>query len=160
MSSNNHLIKVGDIKIDDRMSEETKTFMLGFLSVCKPSDFLKQPVQSIRNIDEENETRLIQTLKFENLPNKYTQIFIKNPTDGYEIPLWVFSPSDAAKNAPIVIFFHGGGWSLGSPKSYYHLVSSLASKSKSIWISVDYRLAPEFKHRVQVNNISLRKVYF
>ena len=46
---------------------------------------------------------------------------------------------------PVVVFFHGGGWMLGDIDSYHGLVASLAVLSQSVFISVDYRLAPEHK---------------
>jgi len=45
---------------------------------------------------------------------------------------------------PILIFFHGGGWSMFSSqtRAYHHLCTKFAS-SGFIVLSVDYRLAPE-----------------
>ncbi len=44
---------------------------------------------------------------------------------------------------PVVVFFHGGGWMLGDLDSYHGLTASLSVLSQSVFISVDYRLAPE-----------------
>lgn len=44
---------------------------------------------------------------------------------------------------PIVIYFHGGGWALGSLGTYDSVCRELTRKIPAIVISVDYRLAPE-----------------
>lgn len=44
---------------------------------------------------------------------------------------------------PLVIFLHGGGWVSGKFVSHDWLASSLARQSKSIVISLAYRLAPD-----------------
>lgn len=48
---------------------------------------------------------------------------------------------------PVVVYFHGGGFCIGSTSwlGYHHFLGDLAAMSKSIVLSVDYRLAPENK---------------
>ena len=43
----------------------------------------------------------------------------------------------------IVLFFHGGGWVLGSVATHDNLVRRLAKASGATFVSVEYRLAPE-----------------
>lgn len=49
----------------------------------------------------------------------------------------------AASAAPLLVFFHGGGWVIGSRTSYDPLVHFLAHHAQVKIMSVDYRLAPE-----------------
>jgi acetyl esterase len=44
---------------------------------------------------------------------------------------------------PIVVFFHGGGWVIGSIDTHDRVTRHLATGGGSILVSVDYRLAPE-----------------
>jgi acetyl esterase len=44
---------------------------------------------------------------------------------------------------PAVVYFHGGGWVMGSIESHNALCHSLASRSGCVVAAVDYRLAPE-----------------
>jgi acetyl esterase len=44
---------------------------------------------------------------------------------------------------PLLVFFHGGGWMLGSVDSYDTVCRRLAIKGNCAVLSVDYRLAPE-----------------
>lgn len=45
--------------------------------------------------------------------------------------------------APALVYYHGGGFALGSIESHDGVVAELALASSAVAISVDYRLAPE-----------------
>jgi acetyl esterase len=68
-----------------------------------------------------------------------------------EIPIRVYWPQisneekDEQDLYPIIVYFHGGGWVLGNLDSSDELCCMLSNHSESIVISVDYRLAPEYK---------------
>ncbi|MBK5201646.1 MAG: alpha/beta hydrolase [Spirochaetaceae bacterium] len=47
--------------------------------------------------------------------------------------------------APLVIFFHGGGWIFGNIELYSFYCSRLSSQTGARILLVDYRLAPRFK---------------
>ena len=38
--------------------------------------------------------------------------------DGHSLPVRVYRPSTATRDLPVVVFFHGGGWVLGSTRMY------------------------------------------
>jgi acetyl esterase/lipase len=44
---------------------------------------------------------------------------------------------------PVLVYLHGGGWSIGSPLSHARLTRELACAASALVVSVDYRLAPE-----------------
>jgi acetyl esterase len=46
---------------------------------------------------------------------------------------------------PVIVYFHGGGWVLGSIDAYDASCRALSTLSKAVVVSVDYRLAPEHK---------------
>jgi len=77
----------------------------------------------------------IEILSIEN-----KEIFINNAN----IRLRIFSDSNE-NNLPLLVNFHGGGWVLGDLDADDKMCRYLAKKSKHKIISVDYRLAPEFK---------------
>lgn len=48
-----------------------------------------------------------------------------------------------AGDGPTVLYLHGGGYTLGSPRSHRHLVSRLAADLQGEVFALDYRLGPE-----------------
>lgn len=62
---------------------------------------------------------------------------------GYEIPVRLFFPKDEVEDAPLLIFFHGGGFVTGNINSYSKVCYHMAKLTGHIVLSVDYSLAPE-----------------
>jgi len=63
------------------------------------------------------------------------------PSQAGRMPARVYSPS---ANAPgVVVYYHGGGWVVGSLDGWDPSVRALAAASGCDVVSVDYRLAPE-----------------
>lgn len=54
-----------------------------------------------------------------------------------------FQPAEQAPGLPVILYFHGGSWCVGSPETHRVLCSHLAAMSGCVLHSVDYRLAPE-----------------
>ncbi|WP_106477690.1 alpha/beta hydrolase [Phytohalomonas tamaricis] len=63
-----------------------------------------------------------------------------------DIPLRIYTPTvhGSMKTLPMTVFFHGGGFVVGSIANYDMLCRVLCRESKSLVVSVDYRLAPEY----------------
>jgi len=54
--------------------------------------------------------------------------------------LWV---EHASPNLPVLLYFHGGGFTVGSPETHEALCKHLAHLAQCAVVSLDYRLAPE-----------------
>ena len=65
--------------------------------------------------------------------------------DGNQIPVRIYWPSAAPGPHPVVVFFHGGGWVICNIETHDSLCKQLAAQSGCVFVSVDYRLAPEYK---------------
>jgi acetyl esterase len=59
------------------------------------------------------------------------------------LPVRVYRPSNGT--LPVVVYFHGGGWVLGSRDTHDRICRALANRTGSAVVSVDYRLAPEHR---------------
>ncbi|XP_051137518.1 probable carboxylesterase 17 [Andrographis paniculata] len=61
----------------------------------------------------------------------------------------IFFPDVSAspRKLPLVVYFHGGGFCIGSTSwvGYHNFLAGLSAVAKAIVLSVDYRLAPENK---------------
>lgn len=65
------------------------------------------------------------------------------PGSGGAIPIRIYKP--AGDGLPMVVYFHGGGWVIGSVETHDGYCRKLANAARAIVVSVDYRLAPEHK---------------
>ena len=61
---------------------------------------------------------------------------------GGELPIRVYRPTKQ-EGRPAIVYFHGGGWVLGSIQTHDAYCRQLALESNMVIFSVDYRLAPE-----------------
>jgi acetyl esterase len=68
-------------------------------------------------------------------------ITIPSPAGG--MPARVYSPSSSGSAPGVVVYYHGGGWVVGSLDSWDACCRALAVASGCDVVSVDYRLAPE-----------------
>jgi acetyl esterase len=66
------------------------------------------------------------------------------PGPAGELPVRVYTP-EGSPPFPIVVFFHGGGWVVGTLDTYDPLCRALAAATPAVVVSVDYRLAPEHR---------------
>ena len=62
------------------------------------------------------------------------------PAPQGDIPVRVYWPSDA-DNLPVLVWFHGGGWVLGSLDTHDNHCRLLSEAVDVVVVSVDYRLA-------------------
>ncbi len=65
------------------------------------------------------------------------------PGPGGPVAIRIYTPKGAATPAPVLVWFHGGGWVIGSLQTSDAQCRQLADRSNVIVVSVDYRLAPE-----------------
>ena len=73
------------------------------------------------------------------------------PVEGGAIKARSYRPTDG-DGLGLVVYFHGGGWLLGSHESHDTVCRSLANASGAVVLNVDYRLAPEAKFPTAVDD--------
>ena len=66
--------------------------------------------------------------------------------DGYDIPVRLYAPTGV--KLPVLVYFHGGGFTIGSIATHDALCRRLGHLARCAVLSVDYRLAPEHKFPV------------
>ena len=73
--------------------------------------------------------------------------------DGYELPARLYVPHQGAGPAwPTLLYFHGGGFNIGSIATHDVLCRELSHLAQCAVVSVDYRLAPEHKFPTAAND--------
>src|SRR5262245_42113735 len=58
------------------------------------------------------------------------------------VPVRIFRPSPDP-DLPVIVYFHGGGWTIGSVEQFDPITRQVANATGAIVVSVDYRRAPE-----------------
>ncbi|MDR0215989.1 MAG: alpha/beta hydrolase [Comamonas sp.] len=76
--------------------------------------------------------------------------------DGYALPARLYAPvtrADAPEvGLPVLLYLHGGGFTVGSVATHDQLCRQLAHLAGCMVVSLDYRLAPEFRFPVAHND--------
>ena len=73
---------------------------------------------------------------------------------GSDIALRIYKPREikTAEKLPVLMWFHGGGFVIGSLDTHDSVCRMLANQADCIVVSVDYRLAPESKFPAAVED--------
>src|SRR3569833_3580289 len=66
------------------------------------------------------------------------------PTPDGDLPTTLYTPAGLPEKSPLLVFFHGGGWVIGTRASHDNAVRFLATHAGVRELSIEYRLAPEF----------------
>lgn len=66
--------------------------------------------------------------------------------DGVDLPVRLYAPSDEV--LPVLVYFHGGGFTIGSIATHDTLCRTLSHLAHCAVLSVNYRLAPEHQFPV------------
>jgi acetyl esterase len=128
------------LKLDDRMTDETKSVAEIVLNAYREV----KNVQLFRQKQDLIDKEANEKARFDGLD--YAESFVKSETDDYQIPVTMYLPKNRTPSTAIVVFFHGGGFSVLTRQTYQRPIAHIAQATSTIWISVEYRLAPEFKH--------------
>uniref|UniRef100_A0A8D3B790 Arylacetamide deacetylase-like 4 n=2 Tax=Scophthalmus maximus TaxID=52904 RepID=A0A8D3B790_SCOMX len=78
-----------------------------------------------------------------------------------EVPVRVYEPTGVCEGLRRgLVYFHGGGWVLGSIDSVDEVCRHIAIKSDSTVVSVGYRLAPEHRYPAQLDDCEAATCHF
>ncbi|CAF3461909.1 unnamed protein product [Rotaria socialis] len=141
-----NLVDCRSVFEDSRFSDETNTYYQLAVSILSSSESFT--VKEVREADDilfiKGNEKLIGTFKG-TLQEKHVLV------NCAEIPITIYTPIDVNKDK-LVIFFHGGGWVSCNCNTHQTIVNTLADATKTIWISVQYRLAPEHKYPIWLDD--------
>lgn len=108
----------------------------------EPNDFLLKSTLSVLNQLESMFVPQILSMESQN-------VCIQQSDDkSCSISAIIYRPQSEKKLRPVVVWYHGGGWILGSPEGDDNTCRKLALQLDATVVNVNYRLAP--KHRFPV----------
>jgi acetyl esterase len=85
------------------------------------------------------------------------------PGPGGELPLRLYRPLGSAPDAllPVLVYYHGGGWTIGDLETHDTLCRELANGAGCAVTAVDYRMGPEHRFPAAVDdaNAALRWIH-
>ena len=132
-----------------RQLETRKTLNQNPLNTLSPIDARKQ-FNEAKEYSQQMSSMKTEILIVENR---------KIEVNGTKINIRIFSDSKD-NNLPLLVNFHGGGWVLGDLDSDESMCKLLSKKSGYKIISVDYRLAPENKFPIPLQDCYESLIYF
>ncbi len=74
------------------------------------------------------------------------------PGPGGELPVRVYRPDGDGGRWPVLVYFFGGGWTLGSLETGDGVCRRLTNAARCVTVAVEYRLAPEHKFPAAVHD--------
>jgi acetyl esterase len=78
-------------------------------------------------------------------------MFAVDDRDADGVPVRVYRPSGDIE-LPVLVVFHGGGWVIGNVEQFDVIARQLAATSGAVVVSVEYRLSPEFRFPVPLDD--------
>ena len=115
---------------------------------------------SYGNIEVEASRRLSDIKKLDAMRIFFKTLDTKVYNGNHEVPIRLYFPSEEAMSGepvegekyPVLLFFHGGGWVTESVENYDRVCSRMAQSTGHIVMSVEYRLAPEYRFPVPLED--------
>jgi acetyl esterase len=69
-----------------------------------------------------------------------------------DIPVRVYTPNGGTAPRPVLVYIHGGGWVIGDIPTTDAICRDVANRAECVVVSVDYRLSPEHKFPIPLND--------
>lgn len=133
------------VRIDGQELHPEIQFIMRMLNAVPGTDFATLPVAEARAVIDLEASLFGGKLPPSDIDN------ITIPTDDGSINARLYRPP-GTRPAGLVVYFHGGGWVLGSLDSHDAICAFLAHEADVTVMAVDYRLAPEHPFPAGVND--------
>lgn len=128
------------------MSLDPRLAVLTWLGQLRPEEPYESMPPHLARVAFEHEVESIAPLLFGHGPRMAEEREVMLDLPGSLLRATLFRPKVHGlkhDRLPLVIFFHGGGWVVGSAHSHRTLARHIAQVAHAAVLSVDYRLAPE-----------------
>ena len=132
-----------------KIDKETKIYLHDRVKLNSPNHHELSPI-------ELRKARLSQLalddLKGPALENVFDLKVGDQEDSKFSIRVYVPSKIKTNEKVPVILFFHGGGFVMGNLETHDYPCRCIAKFSEMVVIAVDYRLAPEYKFPVSLND--------
>jgi len=76
-----------------------------------------------------------------------------------EVPVRIYRPQGAKGRLPVVMYFHGGGWILGSKNTHDRLLRDFTNATNAAFVFVSYTPSPEAQYPVPIEQAYAATAY-
>jgi len=115
----------------------------------KPAESM--PAEKARHHANALIKKAINKIDFPPIKMKDIQDIHISMRDGHRIKVRIYKPC-SDPNLPVIVYYHGGGFVIYDIESHDRVCRRLADNNQAIVVSVDYRLAPEYKFPIPAND--------
>lgn len=126
-----------------KLSPESKVYIEGFNQILDNLSLGHQAIRELFKKPSGEKEDLGRLAKIEDR-------FIPVDKDA-NVKIRIYTPKGEG-SLPIFIYYHGGGWVIGDIETSDATCRLIAELTESIVVSVDYRLSPEYKFPIPVND--------
>ena len=131
-------------KDDEIVLEPTTQAFIDALAAQGGKPLYTLPYADARKVLED-----LQAINVKKLPADIEErVFPVGPTG--EVPVRIYRPAGAQGLLPVVMYFHGGGWVLGSKQTHDRLVRDLVNGTNAAFVFVSYTPSPEAQFPIPV----------
>jgi acetyl esterase len=74
------------------------------------------------------------------------------PTAHGDVPVRIYVPNKGHAPHPVLVYYHGGGWTIGDLDTHDGVARAFADEAECIVVSVDYRMGPEHRFPAAVDD--------
>lgn len=128
------------------------------------NDFLDKiegatPIYKMTPQEARDTLEKVQTSPEQKLPVKSEEVVIDGPYG--KLSLRIVRPPDAVGTLPVVMFYHGAGWVMGSASTHDRLVREIAVGSDAAVVFVNYTRSPEaqFPQAIEESYFATQYIY-
>jgi acetyl esterase len=125
------------------LESKTALFIEGLTAQGGPPIY-KLPVQEARKVLEN-----LQAQPIEKLPVHTEDLILPCGPNG-KVSIRIVRPLSENEKLPVVMYFHGGGWILGSKETHDRLIREIACGSRAAVVFVNYSSSPEAKYPIPI----------
>lgn len=135
-----------DPSVDPHIDPQVRTFLKGLNAAGKG----QTPIYKLPGTGPSDALTGLQN----QTPVDLTGVEISDRTitqDGVTVPIHIIRPAGVSGKLPVIMFYHGGVWLVGSFENHKRFVRDLVVGTNAIAIFPDYTLIPAAKYPTQIN---------
>src|SRR3984893_330607 len=111
-----------------------------------------EPIYKLSYADARKVLENAQTGNVAKLPADVQDTVLQVGPTG-KVPIAIYRPKDSKGLLPAVMYFHGGGWVLGSQQTHDRLLRDLVNATNAAFVFVNYTPAPEAQFPVPIEQV-------